>query len=209
MSINRNKKNLLSYEQYLINWFSKSSKNCSEIDMGNLKKMFEDSSNLKQDYFKWKELVEMEASKQDLYDDCSKLSKFSNKSLKISRFLFLFSFILVMSYIILSLISYAIPNVFIIADNIYFTHFFITLLAIILNDLRLPDEYLSEIGKENIKKWNGFIKFLEEYSIIDKRKFEEIYIWQEYMVYGVAFGISKKVIDTMDESYGLSIMKLD
>ena len=41
-----------------------------------------------------------------------------------------------------------------------------------------------------------------ETPLINQRKTEEVHIWQEYLVYGVAFGVAKETIDAMDKAYG-------
>ena len=86
---------------------------------------------------------------------------------------------------------------------LFLAHTTLSILAIIIYDLKLPSEYLSELGEENIKKWNGFIKYLKDYTLINDREVEEIVLWEEYLVYGVAFGVAKETINNMNKAYGL------
>lgn len=195
------------YEKHLVEWFSKTSKNNLEINISKLKELLKDSKTSKEDYEKWELLVKIKANELNFYDNQSSLSKFSNISEKISKKLVLVSLITLSISIIVSLLEYIIPttnSVITIFTIIFFIHFVTSILAIIIYDLKLPTEYLNKYGNEKIKKWNGFIKFLKEFTIIEKRKVEEVYLWEEYLVYGVAFGISKETINTMNQAYGIN-----
>lgn len=63
--------------------------------------------------------------------------------------------------------------------------------------------YLSD-GNE-IDKWIALKKFLNDFSIINKREMNEVTIWDKYIVYGIAMGVNKKVIN---EYIKLSDIKL-
>lgn len=197
--------NLKEYERFLVSWFSKTSEKSNEINMNKLKDMLKTSGTFKTNYDKWEQLVKQEANKIEFYDDNSKLSKFSNFSIKWAKKLsilavltLVFTIIGVLSEYIVELPEY----IYIIFAFSFFVHIALAMLSTIIYDLRLPNEYLNELGNENLRKWNGFIKFLKEYTLIDKRNAEEISIWEEYLVYGVAFGVAKETINTMNKTYG-------
>jgi len=42
--------------------------------------------------------------------------------------------------------------------------------------------------------WKSFKKFLQDFSKLDERDYKSIAIWEHYLVYATALGISKKVI---------------
>ena len=150
--------------------------------------------------------MKQEADKIDFYDDKNKLSKFSKFSIKWAKKIFSISVIVLFFSIIVMISEYVInlPEIiYIVAAFALIGHMALSTLAIIIYNLRLPEEYLNRFGQENIRKWNGFIKFLEDYTLIDKRDSEEVYIWEEYLVYGVAFGVAKRTINNMNEAYGL------
>lgn len=205
--IKKNYANLKNYERFLISWFSKTSENKTEINMSKLKDMLKESGEFKTNYEKWENLIRSESEKINFYGENSKLSKFSKFSEKWAKKILRISFAILAFTVLGVLWGYVteISETFalIVAFSV-FVHVILSILAIVIYDLRLPKEYLNELGKENIRKWNGFIKFLKEYTLIDKRKMEEISIWQEYLVYGVAFGIAKESIDAMDEAYGFN-----
>lgn len=209
---NKNYNDLKEYEQFLISWFSKSSENFKQIDMSKLKDMLEDSESVKINYDKWESLVKQEADKVQFYDDNSKLSKFSKFSIKWAKKILILSTYALIFTILGAISEYIVklPEIFyfIVAFS-FFVHITLAAVSIIIYDLRLPDEYLNELGKENIRKWNGFIEFLKEYTMIDKRKSEEVYIWEEYLVYGVAFGVAKETINTMNKAYGFDSYVVD
>lgn len=203
--INKNYIDLKEYERFLIKWFSKTSENNNEINMSKLKNMLKDSGDFKANYQKLEKLIKNESNKVEFYDDSSKLSKFSKFSAKWGKRMLIISFCLLIFTILGFLLDYVggISETFAIVLAIsFFIHVVLSIISITIYDLRLPEEYLNEIGKDNIRKWNGFIKFLEEYTLIEHRKSEEVHIWQEYLVYGVAFGVAKETIDSMDKAYG-------
>lgn len=203
--IKKNCYDLREYERFLISWFSETSENRNEINMSKLKDMLKNSEKFKDNYNKWEELIKNESGKVSFYHDNSKLSKFSKFSEKWGKRVLNISLVL-LSFILVGILSGNIIEISeefaLVVGVLTFINIILSVLGIIIYDLRLPEEYLNEIGNSNIKQWLGFIKFLKEYTLIDKRKSEEVYIWQEYLVYGVAFGVAKETINAMDKAYG-------
>ena len=52
-------------------------------------------------------------------------------------------------------------------------------------------------GKEEMKLWHGVRNFLIDFSKINDREIKEINVWEKYLVYATALGVSKKVLDTI------------
>lgn len=52
----------------------------------------------------------------------------------------------------------------------------------------------TQKGVEHKAMWKAFKKFLLDFSKLDEHDYKSIAIWEHYLVYGVALGISKKVI---------------
>lgn len=202
----KNINELKEYERFLISWFSRTSENSQEINMNKLKNMLKDAEDSKKNYDRWEELVKKEADKLNFYDDKSKLSKLSKFSEKWAKKILMLS-MYILAFVIIGIASENIvelPETFyIIVAIAYIIHIILSTLAIIIYNLRLPTEYLSQLGQENIRKWNGFIKFLKDYTLINERESKEIHIWEEYLVYGVAFGVAKETINNMNEAYAL------
>ena len=59
-----------------------------------------------------------------------------------------------------------------------------------INDLIIR----TEKGIEHKAMWKAFKKFLQDFSKLDERDYKSIAIWEHYLVYATALGISKKVI---------------
>ncbi len=55
----------------------------------------------------------------------------------------------------------------------------------------------TKLGKQEMVKWNAFKSFLLDFSKIDLREINEIVLWEDYLIYATALGISKNVIDKM------------
>ena len=67
--------------------------------------------------------------------------------------------------------------------------------------------FISKVGKRTQKgvdeksKWQGLKKFMEEFSMLDKREVPELALWEEYLVYATAFGVADKVIKQLKVIY--------
>ena len=53
----------------------------------------------------------------------------------------------------------------------------------------------TQKAKEEYAEWLAFIDFIKEYSYLNERKLQELEIWDEYLTYSIAFGVTK--IDTL------------
>ncbi len=53
---------------------------------------------------------------------------------------------------------------------------------------------LTELGEEEYKKWRGLYNFLNSDTLINEKSVIELPLWEKYLVYATAFGISEKVI---------------
>lgn len=54
-------------------------------------------------------------------------------------------------------------------------------------------------GEENYKNWIAFKNFLEDYSYIEQRNMQDVYLWQYYLAYATALGIADKVLSTSNK----------
>lgn len=52
---------------------------------------------------------------------------------------------------------------------------------------------LTNFGEEEYAKWRGLYNFLNSQTLIDERTFVEVALWEKYLIYATAFGISEKV----------------
>ncbi len=53
---------------------------------------------------------------------------------------------------------------------------------------------LSTKGNEEKNQWKGLKKYIEDYSMMAEREVPDLVMWEKYLVYATAFGISKKVL---------------
>lgn len=60
---------------------------------------------------------------------------------------------------------------------------------------------VSEILYEDAVKLVGLKKFLEEFSLISKREYYDVHIWDEYLIFAHLLGISDKVYEQFSKLY--------
>ena len=82
-----------------------------------------------------------------------------------------------------------------------------TIITILLFALNIYTAYhirlnvLTEKGKVEKKKLLELKKYIMDYSLIEKRDLESVIIWDDYLAYATAFGITNKVIDSIYEGW--------
>ena len=86
--------------------------------------------------------------------------------------------------------------------DLAFGGFFILGIACLINGLYLKlqaNKYvlLTKYGEEEYKKWRGLYNFLKSDTLMNERTVVELPLWEKYLVYSTAFGISEKVIAAM------------
>lgn len=60
---------------------------------------------------------------------------------------------------------------------------------------------LTQKGVDLQEQWKGLKKYMEDFSMLDKREVPELVIWEKYLVYATAFGIADKVIKQLKIVY--------
>lgn len=60
---------------------------------------------------------------------------------------------------------------------------------------RIKNKYilLTQLGEDEYAKWNGLYNFLNSETLMSEREVIELPLWEKYLVYATAFGISEKV----------------
>ncbi len=53
---------------------------------------------------------------------------------------------------------------------------------------------LTQFGEDEYAKWRGLYKFLNSDTLMSERTFVELPLWEKYLVYATALGLSEKVI---------------
>ena len=53
---------------------------------------------------------------------------------------------------------------------------------------------LTQFGEDEYAKWRGLYNFLNSDTLISERTYVELPMWEKYLIYATAFGLSEKVI---------------
>ena len=59
----------------------------------------------------------------------------------------------------------------------------------------------TQKGVDEIEKWKGLKKYMEEFSMLDKKELPEIVLWERFLVYATVFGIAQKVLKQLKIVY--------
>lgn len=134
-------------------------------------------------YTKWGEILEDVAKEKELI---------KKEKIKVGKDIIkcVISFVIYLIVIVFgSLLGYddiIIMGIFGILFAIYEVVFF----GILITDLAIR----TQKGVEHKAMWKAFKKFLQDFSKLDEHDYKSIAIWEHYLVYATALGVSKKVI---------------
>lgn len=67
--------------------------------------------------------------------------------------------------------------------------------------LRSKINVLTQKGIDENAKWKGLKKYMNNFSMLDKKEVPEIVIWEKFLVYATAFGIADKVLKQLKIVY--------
>lgn len=56
---------------------------------------------------------------------------------------------------------------------------------------------LTQFGEDEYAKWRGLYNFLNSETLMNERTYIELPLWEKYLVYATAFGLSEKVINAI------------
>lgn len=56
---------------------------------------------------------------------------------------------------------------------------------------------LTRFGEQEYQKWRGLYNFLKSDTLLTEKTYVELPLWEKYLVYATAFGISEKVIEAI------------
>ena len=60
---------------------------------------------------------------------------------------------------------------------------------------------LTQKGINEKEKWKGLKKYMEDFSLLNEKEVPAIEVWEHYLVYATAFGISDKVLKQLKTIY--------
>lgn len=110
-------------------------------------------------------------------------------------------------YIVTLILGMVFGAAFCEAFSIYLLVGLIPLIIFALINLILTGIQMSKLnvftqeGVNESEKWKGLKKYMEEFSMLDKREVPEIVIWEKFLVYATAFGIADKVLKQLKIVY--------
>lgn len=86
--------------------------------------------------------------------------------------------------------------------DLAFGSFTIVGIAFIIKSLILKNEskdavLLTQFGEDEYAKWKGLYDFLNSQTLMNEKTVIELPLWEQYLVYATAFGISEKVIKAL------------
>lgn len=77
-----------------------------------------------------------------------------------------------------------------------------TLIQLIVFSILLTKiNVLTQKGVNENAKWKGLKKYMQDFSMLDKREIPEVVIWEKFLVYATAFGIADKVLKQLKMVY--------
>lgn len=121
--------------------------------------------------------------------------KYKNKISKITLYRVLIIIMIIASVVLLDFLS----NVVLIGTAS------IIIMAIIniiyLKKVRSKINVYTQKGVDEVEEWKGLKKYMENFSMLDKREAPEIAIWEKFLVYATAFNIADKVLKQLKIVY--------
>lgn len=108
-------------------------------------------------------------------------------------------------FIVLAILIMTVGNLIISTTRLDFAYgaLFILGFILLLGSLYLKktaNKYilLTQFGEEEYAKWRALYNFLNSETLINERTVIELPLWEKYLVYATAFGISDKVIKALE-----------
>ena len=139
----------------------------------------------------WKSMIQNEINQKKL-----NYETFGSITL---RFFILFSIIFVMSSSRLSLLISNEGNPYLILIALLLEVILVNVIGIV----RIPKRELIDARK----KWKAFKNFLSDYSQLEEAKITSVYLWEQYFVYAIALGVSKKVVNAYKKALDTGLVK--
>ena len=60
---------------------------------------------------------------------------------------------------------------------------------------------LTQTGVDEKNKWDAFQKYMEDFSLLKEKEIPALVLWEKYLVFATAFGISEKVLKQLKIVY--------
>ena len=73
--------------------------------------------------------------------------------------------------------------------------------AVYCNKITKKINVLTQAGLDQQEMWKGLEKYMEDFSLLNEREVPELVLWEKYLVYATAFGISEEVLKQLKVVY--------
>ena len=105
-----------------------------------------------------------------------------------------------------SQIGYMVTSIFLVCFGITLFLFIIPTIIFIINTILCGKitkklNVLTQKGIEQKEQWKGLKKYMEDFSMLDRREVPELVIWEKYLVFATVFGVADKVIKQLKIVY--------
>lgn len=67
--------------------------------------------------------------------------------------------------------------------------------------IKLTDRCITQKGAEEQEKWRALYRYMKNFSLLKEKEIPDIILWEKFLVFATAFGISKKVIEQLKIVY--------
>lgn len=67
--------------------------------------------------------------------------------------------------------------------------------------IMLTEKCITTKGAEEQEKWRALYKYMKDFSLLKEKEIPDIVLWEKFLVFATAFGISKKVIEQLKIVY--------
>lgn len=146
-------------------------------------KTFKAQHKAHKEYTKWTQIIEKLAKEKDLI---------KTGKTKTGKYLLMFAICVALS---VGIAAYGVINNY---DDIYSVGIISTVFSftqLVAMEIKLYELNIrTKKGKEHNAMWKAFKKFLLDFSKLDEHDYKSIAIWDHYLVYATALGISEEVI---------------
>jgi len=167
---------LKSHESFIVNWFINEIGNGHDVLLDDIKdysKKGKTALDFKGSYDLWSEKAEMEAKKNNFFDNSAKKGQIIGI---ISAIFFM------AAGIVLPAVLYKTYGIIL---------FFLGTIMLIFS-ARIKRR--STYGNEQYVMWKAFRKFLKDFSRLKEAEVPSIILWEHYLVYAISLGVAKEVI---------------
>lgn len=106
----------------------------------------------------------------------------------------------IIGFILITAVNFALSRTRL---DLAFGSFFImgigfVLSAAVLNKLSLKYILLTQFGEDEYAKWRGLYHYFNSKNFMKEKTIEDLALWEQYLIYATAFGVSEKIIETLN-----------